>query len=225
MNVFSQTLLWLGDASNWEGTGGISVRLVQHMQYSLATLAITCVIAIPLACYIGHFGRALFVIPVINALRALPTLGMLSALALIFGLGISAPMIVMVMFAIPPVLAATYSGIANVSQTTTHAMRAIGFSEWQILWNVELPTAFPAILGGIRSAFTQIIATWTVAAFLPVGGLGRFLIDGLAIRDYSQMLGASFLVIGLSIAVDVLMLIVQNTIERHSRYSQLTTQS
>ncbi|MFT8639797.1 ABC transporter permease [Bifidobacterium sp.] len=221
MNVFSQTLRWLGEASNWDGPGGIALRLMQHLEYSLATLAITCLIAIPLACYIGHYGKALSVISVVNAMRALPTLGMLSALALIFGLGISAPMIVMVMFAIPPVLAATYSGIANVSQTTTHAMRAIGFNEWQILWNVELPTAFPSILGGVRSAFTQIIATWTVAAFLPVGGLGRFLIDGLAVRDYPQMLGASFLVIGLSIAVDVVMLALQSVIARHSRYSQI----
>ncbi|MFT8704526.1 ABC transporter permease [Bifidobacterium aquikefiricola] len=224
MNVFSQTMLWLVDASHWEGAEGIAVRLAQHLQYSLATLAISCVIAIPLACYIGHYGKALLVIPVANALRALPTLGMLSALALIFGLGISAPMIVMVMFAIPPVLAAAYSGIADVNRTTTHAMRAIGFSEWQILWHVELPAAFPAMLGGIRSAFTQIIATWTVAAFLPIGGLGRFLIDGLAVRDYPQMLGASCLVIALSITVDVLMLSMQHTIARHSRYSQLTTQ-
>jgi osmoprotectant transport system permease protein len=174
------------------------------------TLITTCILAIPLGLAIGHFGKGLFVIPVANALRALPTLGLLSALALVLGVGISAPLLVMILLAIPPVLAGSYAGIAGVDRGTTDAAKSIGFTEWQVLWKVELPLAFPLIIGGIRSACTQIIATWTVAAFLPLGGLGRLLIDGLSVRDYSQMLAGSALVIALALVSDALLSLAGN---------------
>lgn len=210
MSVYRLTVLWLTRTANWQGPNGITARLLQHVQYSGLTLLVACMIAIPLGLAIGHFGKGLFLIPVTNALRALPTLGLLSALALVLGVGISAPLLVMILLAIPPVMAGSYAGIAGVDRSTTDAARSIGFTEWQILWKVELPLASSLIIGGIRSACTQIIATWTVAAFLPLGGLGRLLIDGLSVRDYPQMLAGSVLVIALALVSDALLFMVGN---------------
>ena len=64
----------------------------------------------------------------------------------------------------------------------------------EVLWQVELPCALPLIASGLRSAALQVVATATLAATVGLGGLGRFLIDGLAVRDYAQMAGGAILV-------------------------------
>ncbi|GAB2662097.1 ABC transporter permease subunit [Gordonia jinhuaensis] len=209
MSSYSEAFHWLFTASNWSGSTGIGARIAEHLEYSAYTILIAVVIALPLGLLIGHtgFGRAV-IIPFTGALRALPTLGLLTVLALQFGIGLKAPLIALVILALPPILAGAYAGVESVDRTTVDASRATGFTEWQVLSRVELPLGSPIILGGIRSASLQVIATWTVAAFLPVGGLGRYLIDGLAIRDYAQMLGGSIVVIVLALLVDGLFAVV-----------------
>ena len=64
----------------------------------------------------------------------------------------------------------------------------------QVLWRVELPCALPLLWSGVRSAVLQVIATATIAAYIGLGGLGRFLIDGLAQADYAQTAGGAILV-------------------------------
>ena len=66
-----------------------------------------------------------------------------------------------------------------------------------------------SILGGLRSACLQVIATWTVAAWLPLGGLGRFLFDAIPVRDYGRMLAGSILVIVLALVADGLLVLLQ----------------
>jgi osmoprotectant transport system permease protein len=69
--------------------------------------------------------------------------------------------------------------------------------------------ALPLVVGGFRSAALQVMSTATVAAYIGLGGLGRFLIDGQAYRDYPQMVGGSVLVIALALAVDGLFVVAQ----------------
>jgi osmoprotectant transport system permease protein len=85
----------------------------------------------------------------------------------------------------------------------------MGFTEWQVLSRVEIPLALPLLVGGFRSATLQVIATATVAAYVGLGGLGRYLIDGQAYRDYPQMVGGSVLVIALALAADAVFVGVQ----------------
>ncbi|WP_306769959.1 ABC transporter permease [Microbacterium karelineae] len=204
MNVFASALAWLGDAANWGGPAGIAARATEHLAYSGLTLAIAVAIAVPIGVWVGHTGRGRdVVVPLTGALRALPTLGLVTLLALLMGSGLLPPLLALVILAIPPILAGTYSGIEAIAPETRGAARAVGFTTAQTVWQVELPLALPLIAGGVRSAALQVIATWTVAAFLPLGGLGRFLIDGLAVRDYAQMLGGSLIVIALALVADL----------------------
>ncbi|GAA4383212.1 ABC transporter permease [Tsukamurella soli] len=212
MNSLSSTLHWLTDPAQWRGATGIATRIAQHLEYSAVTVVIAAAIALPIGIAIGHYRRGGVIVPFTGALRALPTLGLLAVLALAVGIGILAPMIALVIMALPPVLAGAYSGVEAVDPTTVDAARASGFTEWQVVWRVELPLALPLLVGGIRAASLQVIATWTAAAFLPVGGLGRFLIDGLATRDYAQMLGGSVIVIVLALVIDGVVAFIQRRV-------------
>jgi osmoprotectant transport system permease protein len=205
---------WVFDPANWPGPSGIAARLGEHVWYSLLTLLLAAVIALPIGLAIGHTGRLRgLAVGVSGALRAIPTLGLVVYLALItLNLSLIPPLIALTILAIPPVLAGAYSGLESVDRRTIDAARAMGMTELQILFKVEIPLSLPLIIGGLRSAALQVVATWTVAAILPVGGLGRFLFDGLAVQRYDEMLGGSILVIVLALVTDGVFAIIQRLV-------------
>jgi osmoprotectant transport system permease protein len=211
MSVVSDTADWFADPSNWSGEDGVPHRLLQHLGYTALTVAIAAAIAIPLGLWIGHTGllRGLAVVAS-GTLRALPTLGVLTYASLFTGIGIKAAIFTLVLLAIPPLLAGAYAGLESVDRQTIDAARAIGMTERQILTKVEVPLALPLIVGGIRSATLQVVATATVAAYIPgPGGLGRYLIDGLAVSDYARIVAGSVVVIVLALVLDGLFVLLQ----------------
>lgn len=210
MSVLSETVDWLTDSAHWTGENGIPHRLVEHLGYTVLTVAIAAAIAIPIGLWIGHTGRFRGVaVAVSGALRALPTLGVLTYVVLFSGIGLVPPVIALVLLALPPLLAGAYAGLEAVDRQTIDAARAIGMTERQILTKVEVPLALPLIVGGIRSATLQVVATATVAAYVGLGGLGRYLIDGLALSDYPRMAAGSILVIALALALDAVFVVLQ----------------
>jgi osmoprotectant transport system permease protein len=78
----------------------------------------------------------------------------------------------------------------------------MGMTGWQALWRVEVPLALPLILAGFRSATGQVVATATIAAFVGLGGLGRFIIDGYAARDIGEISGGAIVVAALALVVE-----------------------
>ncbi|GAB3805264.1 ABC transporter permease subunit [Humibacter antri] len=213
MNLWSSTLSWLIDPANWAGSGGIPNRVGEHVVYTLITLVIATAIAVPVGVAVGHTGKGRAVaVQLSGALRALPTLGVLLLIALWLGLGLGPPLIVMVVLALPPLLAGAYAGVDAVDRATIDAAKSIGMTGRQVLVKVELPLAMPIIIGGVRSACLQVIATWTVAAYLPLGGLGRFIYDGYAVQNYAEMLGASVLVILLALIADGIFVVFQRLV-------------
>ena len=190
MNLFLEALEWLFTGENWDGAGGILSRLQQHLYFTLAVVAVACVLALPAGVAIGHTRRGVAVVPMITAsARALPTLGLLTLVGLWSGLGLVAPFCALLVLAIPPMLAGAYAGITSAEPVTVDAARAIGLSSWQVLTQVELPAAVPLLLEGLRSTTLQVVATATLAAYTADVGLGRFLFAGLKTRDYAQMIG------------------------------------
>ncbi len=214
MTDFIAAFQWLFAPANWAGPAGIPARTGEHIVYTLLTLLIASIIALPIGFLIGHTGRLRgLAVGVSGALRALPTLGLVVYLALIMAnISIVPPLIALTILAVPPLLAGAYSGLESVNRSTIDAARAIGMTEWQIFAKVELPLSLPLVLGGLRSGALQVIATWTVAAILPVGGLGRFLFDGLPVQNYAEMLGGSIIVVVLALVVDGLFAITQKLV-------------
>ena len=153
MSVVNDTIDWFADSAHWAGEDGVPHRLVQHLGYTALTVVIAAAIAIPVGLWIGHTGRLRGLAVVgSGALRALPTLGVLTYASLFTGIGIKAAIFTLVLLAIPPLLAGAYAGLESVDRQTIDAARAIGMTEWQILTKVEMPLALPLIVGGFRSA-------------------------------------------------------------------------
>ena len=214
MNQIIDAFGWLLDPSNWSGSRGIGIRILEHLWYTLLAIVLAAVIALPAGLFIGHTGRGRSIaIGLTGALRALPSLGLLTFLAITMGLGIRLAIvpstIVLAVLAIPPLLAASYSGVEAVDGEVVDGARATGLNEWQIVSRVEVPLAGPLLVGGLRSAMLQVIATATLSAYLGLGGLGRFIFDGQAIRDYTQMLGGAIVVIALALSIDGLILLAK----------------
>lgn len=215
MNTIVQAFTWLSDPENWEGIGGIGYRIAQHLLVCMVVMLIAACIAVPIGVLVGHTGKGRgIVVALSGTARALPTLGVLTLLALWLGIGVSAPLATLAVLAIPPLLAATYSGIEAVDRQTIDAVRAVGMTEMQIVRQVELPLAGPTLIGGIRSATLQVVATATVAAYVSDTGLGRYLFAGLKTRDYAQMLGGALLIVGIALLLDCLFALAQRSINR-----------
>lgn len=213
MSALSGGIDWITAGAHWQGDDGFPHRIVQHLGYTALTVAIASAIALPLGLWIGHTGRLRgLAIAVTGALRALPTLGLLTLVVIWRGIGLTPPTVALVVLAIPPLLAGAYAGLESVDRATTDAARAIGMTEWQVLGRVEIPLALPLILGGVRAAVLQVVATATIAAYIGLGGLGRFLIDGLAVRDYPQMLAGSVVIVVLALLLDGVFALTQRAL-------------
>lgn len=217
--IFSDVSHWLSDSSHWHGQDGILIHLKEHLEYSLFALLIAALIAIPLGLLIGHTRKGTFVVVAIaNSFRALPTVGLLTFFYIlisphIHGTGTASYFIpseiVLILLAIPSMLTNTYAGIDNVDPAIKDAARGMGMQGGQVLWKVELPNALPLIFSGVRSSFLQVIATATVTAYVGLGGLGRYLIDGLSQQDYPQMASGAVLVAVLALLIDLILSLVQ----------------
>ncbi|MFN8099971.1 MAG: ABC transporter permease [Dermatophilaceae bacterium] len=210
---------WLTEPANWSGAGGIGIRLIEHLRYSAVVLVIAAGIAIPLGLWAGHSGRGRWLITSANAARAVPTIGLLFAVSLWLGphihgdLAFTIPsVLVLVLLAIPPILAGAYAGVEAVDPAVRDAARGMGLTGPEVLRRVEVPIALPLMLSGVRSAVLQVVATATVAAYVGLGGLGRFLIDGLASARYDVMAGGAILVAALALAADLVMAGIQRVV-------------
>ncbi|GAA1876319.1 ABC transporter permease [Lapillicoccus jejuensis] len=208
---------WLTDPANRSDIIG---QTLAHLRFSVLAVVVAALIAIPLGLWIGHTGRGKIVaVTLTGAARAIPTLGLLFLIVLVIGPHVSGDLafslpseIVLVVLAIPPILSGTYAGIDEVDPAARDAAKGMGMRGWEVLRKVEIPCALPLFLSGLRSAFLQVIATATIAASVGLDGLGRFLIDGQAVRDYDQMASGAVLVALLAIVVDLLLALVQRLV-------------
>lgn len=204
--MLADALAFLADGANWVGPTGILMRVWQHLGYSVLAVLLGAVVAVPLGLLIGHTGRGeALVVGIANTVRALPSLGLMTLLVLLMGTGLLPPIIALVALAIPPLLAGAYAGVANVDPGTVGAARSLGMTEGQVLMRVEVPNAAPLLVGGVRGATLQVVSTATIAAFVNLGGLGRYIFDGLAVRDYGRVMVGALLVTLLALALDALL--------------------
>jgi osmoprotectant transport system permease protein len=217
MNIVTETVAWFANPANWSGSSGIPTRLAEHVGISAVALAIAVALALPSGLWIGHTERgARLAVGLANLGRAVPTLAVMGIVApfttLIdpsLGFIVYPTAIAMVLLAIPPILVNAYTGIHEVDRDLVEAARGMGFREPQILRQVELPVALPVVLGGVRSASVQVLATATLGAIFGFGGLGRFLVDGIAQQDDGQTWGGVVLVAALVLLSEAIFALLQ----------------
>ncbi|MGI5458915.1 ABC transporter permease [Streptomyces sp. CA-249302] len=195
MNVLHFINNFFSDSAHWHGYDGIPTRLREHIQYSLGALAIAAAIGLPIGLLTGHTGRGGNTVAFIaTAGRALPSFGLLVLMFVLLGLGLTPVMIPLVVLAVPPILVTTYEAVRSVDPSPVDAARGMGMAESRVLFQVELPVALPLIFSGLRSAAIQIVSTATIAAYVSLGGLGRYIVDGLYQRNYEKVVGGATLV-------------------------------
>lgn len=196
---------WFSDPAQWTGPAGIPTRVLEHVYYSLLALALSAVIAVPVGLLTGHTGVGGFLTTSLaNFARALPTIGVLFLIVLLAGIGLVPVVCALVALAVPPILVNTHEGVRGVDARLKDAALGMGMRGREVLFGLELPVATPLILLGMRTAAVQVIATATIAAYVGVGGLGRYIVDGQARQDLSMLLGGSVLVVGLAVLTTLL---------------------
>lgn len=205
MDILNDLLAWFGDPAQWSGPGGIPTRLGEHVHYSLLALLISTGMAVPVGLTTGHTGvGGFFTVSLANTARALPTIGVLFLVVLAAGIGLAPVVTALVILAVPPILVNTHEGVRQVESRLKDAAVGMGMRGHEVLFRLELPVALPLILTGIRTAAVQVVATATIAAYVGVGGLGRYIVDGQARQDLSMMLGGSVLVVLLAVLTTLL---------------------
>jgi osmoprotectant transport system permease protein len=215
--VLTEVISWLTDPGNWGGDGGILYQLGYHILYSLVSLVVATAVAAPVAVCIGHTGRGKqTVMALANAARALPTLGLLILLVILISPSFSSDLaflvpglIVLVLLAVPPIITGIVTGFDSVPDYVIDAARGMGMSEISIVFRVEIPCATALGISGIRSALLQIVSTATVAAYVSLNGLGRFILDGRAMNDYAQIAGGAVLITLLALVMDLIFMAAQ----------------
>lgn len=196
---------WFTDPAQWTGATGIPARLAEHVYYSALALLLATAIAVPLGLLTGHTGVGGFLTTSLaNFARALPTIGVLFLIVLLAGIGLVPVLCALVALAVPPILVNTHEGVRGVEPRLKDAALGMGMRGREVLFKLELPVATPLVLIGMRTAAVQVVATATIAAYVGVGGLGRYIVDGQARQDLSMMLGGSILVVLLAVATTLL---------------------
>jgi osmoprotectant transport system permease protein len=209
MEFLRAVVAWLLDPAHWAGSGGIPTRVGEHLLLSGGPLVIAILVALPIGLYIGHTGRGAFLaVNLSNIGRALPSLGILGIFLPItagLGLGFGVPPTVIALFAlaVPPIVTNTFTGIREVDAELIEAGRGMGMRESELLLQVELPLAMPIVLAGLRTSAVQVVATATLGAVLGTGGLGRYIIDGIAQQDDPQLFVGAVIVALLAIATEL----------------------
>lgn len=220
MNLIQETVGWLTDPGNWSGASGIPVRLFEHVAVSLAALLLTMAIALPIGLYVGHTRRgAAFAVNLANLGRALPTLAVItlvlpltSAIDPQLGFKFYPTLVALIVLGVPPILVNAYVGISGVDSELVESARGMGLREGQILRRVEIPVALPVLAGGIRSAAVQIVATATLGAIFGGGGLGRYLVEGIAQNDNGMIFGGVTLVAVLCLLTEGVFALLQRRV-------------
>lgn len=180
--------------------------LTRHLTLSLTALAISIAVCVPVGIWIARRQQiAPHVISFFSSLRVLPSLVILFLAWPYLGLGFGPALVALTVLAFPPVLINTYTGIQGVEPSILEAARGMGMSARQRLLRIELPLSSPAILGGVRTAGVEVVASAALAALIGGGGLGDFIIRGYALYRADIMLVGAVAVALLAVGSEALL--------------------
>jgi osmoprotectant transport system permease protein len=152
-----------------------------------------------------------------NVAQTVPSLamfGFLLPLPLIGGLGARVAIVVLIVYALLPIIRTTAAGLASVDRALIEAGTALGMTPSQLLRQVELPLALPSIVAGIRVASVIAVGTATIAAAVGAGGLGEYIFRGLSMVDPSMILAGAIPSAVLALAIDGALTAVERAVRR-----------
>jgi osmoprotectant transport system permease protein len=213
MHFAGNVVNWFTDGAHWQGSDGIPHRVFEHMTMSALAVAVALLVALPLALWLGHIGRGGFLaISISNAGRAIPSFAILVIGFELFGLGSTPVFLALFALSVPPIITNTYTAIRQVDPDVREAARGMGMTGWQMLGRVEIPVAIPLMFAGIRTAGVQAVATATIGAVIAWGGVGRYIVDGIAQHDSVQVFAGALIVAVLSFITELGLAAIQHAV-------------
>lgn len=180
-------------------------RLWEHVRLVAVSTVVVIAIGIPLGVMLSRPWARLIRIPVLgfaNAGQAIPSIGMLVLLALIYGVGFTMAVVSLVLYALLPILRNTMVGLKQVDPFVVDAAKGMGMNSSRILFTVELPLAVPVMLAGIRVALILNVGVATLATYTNAGGLGDLIERGIVFNRMPILLTGCLLTIALALIVD-----------------------
>ncbi|WP_166846460.1 ABC transporter permease [Isoptericola sp. BMS4] len=206
MNLFADAFAWIFSPDRLGGALPLPEAIATHVAFTFISVAIAAALAVPAGWLIGHTGRGReAAVALSGAARAVPSFGLVLLLVLVLGVThkVAASTTAFVLLAIPPVLAGSYSGVEAVDRRIVDGARSVGMTAGQVLRKVEIPLGLPLLIGGLRSATLQVVATVTLAGYVGNWGLGFYIVQGIQLRDFAQILGAALVIVVLAVVLDL----------------------
>jgi len=189
-------------------------KTLQHLLLTSASTLAAVLIGLPLGIWLtrqDHFRQ--MVMSVISTLQTIPSLAMLAFLLPFFGIGITPALIALTLYALLPIVRNTITALQGIPSNIIEAADALGFTDQQRLWKVELPLGLPVIIAGIRTATVIGVGIATLAAFIGAGGLGDFIIRGLAVNQTALILLGAIPAALLALLLDFLIQRLENKLQ------------
>ncbi len=180
----------------------LAVALRQHVALSAAAFVAAALVSLPLGVLAARSAAGRALVSIMTAVRVVPSLAVLAFMLPVLGLGFVPALVALFILACPPILINTDAGFRDLDPAVREAARGMGMRGWQLLTRVEAPLAAPVIIAGLRTAAVEVIASATLAAFIGAGGLGTFILDGLANNDARQLMLGAVSVAGLALGVE-----------------------
>ena len=179
---------------------------ITYLKICGVTIALAIVIGVVLGAAVSRNAILAFVAVNLSGLmRAIPIIAVLIAFVPFFGIGFIPTVIALTVLGIPPILLNTYTGIRGVDPAMIEAAKGMGMTTWQIATRIQAPIVTPLIAAGIRTSAVQIIATATLATFIGAGGFGDYIVDGLTVFNYTELIVGAISVAVLAMLVEVFM--------------------
>lgn len=178
---------------------------VRHLQLSFVSTALVILIAVPLGVLLTRPSARPLVPPIIglaNIGQAVPSIGVLALLALVWAIGFWPAIVALVAYSALPILRNTMTGLQGVDTSVIEAARGMGMTKGSVLRKIEVPLAVPVILAGIRTALVINVGTATLATFVNGGGLGDVINGGLTSSRPLVTLVGSVMAASLALFID-----------------------
>lgn len=178
----------------------------EHMTLVMYAVIIGLIIAVPLAVVTSRI-KALEkpMTWIANTGQAIPSLAVLAIALPIFGIGFRPSLFALTILAVLPIFLNTLVGILSVDAAVVDAARGMGTSDFQLLWQVQLPLAMPFMFAGIQTAVVQSIGLATLAAYIGGGGFGDWILQGLAVRNFPILMAGAVPVAVLAMTAEILL--------------------
>lgn len=178
-------------------------HLRDHLILCSTALGLALFAGLPLGSWLPYAGRIRG--PILGAIataRVVPSLAVLAFMLPLLGVGFAPALVALVLLALPPIVITTDTGLRTVAAAVREAARGLGMDERQIRRRIDWPLALPIVIAGVRTATVEVIASATLAAFIGGGGLGEFIVNGLAANDLAELFEGALGVAALALAAE-----------------------